>query len=191
MFLQLCSYNNYYGMAQDSCTFNNSISTATEVLYVLPDILTNAVSCPSQPCATLSQYVLDNGTLPVVSNVEYRFLPGEHHVPANMTLHNLHNFSVIGIVSKPSPLAVLVLADCSQSYIINIIDSYNVTIANVMLKQCNHPQLSNLLISLCYSCALENVIFRNLGLIGRSLIGSTYLTEIMMISDKCFVQKLN
>ena len=58
------------------------ISTATEILYVLPDNSANAVSCPSQPCATLSQYLLDNGTLPVVSNVEYHFLPGEHHVPA-------------------------------------------------------------------------------------------------------------
>ena len=58
------------------------ISTATEVLYVSPDNSTDAVSCPSQPCATLSQYLLDNGTLPVVSNVEYYFLPGEHHVPA-------------------------------------------------------------------------------------------------------------
>ena len=162
------------------------ISTATEVLYVLPDISTNAVSCPSQPCARLSQYVLDNGTLPVVSNVEYHFLPGEHHVPANMTLQNLHNFSIIGTVSKPSPLAEIVLADCSQSYIINIIDSYNVTVANVMLKQCDQPQLTNLQISLCYSCTMENVIFINLGLIGRSLIGSTYLTEIMMISDRQF-----
>ena len=141
------------------------ISTATEVLYVLPDISTIAVSCPSQPCARLSQYVLDNGTLPIVSNVEYRFLTGEHHVPANMTIQNLHNFSIIGAVSKPSPLAVLVLADCSQSYIINIIDSYNVTAANVMLKQCDHPQLINLQISLCYSCTIENVIFINLRLV--------------------------
>ena len=92
------------------------ISLSAEVLYVyvLPDNSTNAVSCPSQPCAALSQYVLDNGTLPVVSNVEYHFLPGEHHVPTNMTLQNLHNFSIIETVSEPSPLAVLVLADCSQ-----------------------------------------------------------------------------
>ena len=113
------------------------ISTATKILYVLPDHLTNAVSCPSQPCATLSQYVLDNGTLPVVSNVEYHFLPEEHHVPANMTLQSLHNFSMIGTVSKPSPLAVLVLVDCSQLYNIKIIESYNVTIASVILKQCD------------------------------------------------------
>ena len=55
------------------------------VLHVLPDNSSTNASCPSQqPCATLSQYLLDNGTLPVVSNVEYHFLPGEHHVPANM-----------------------------------------------------------------------------------------------------------
>ena len=59
------------------------ITTATKILYVSPDNSTN-VNCPSQPCATLSQYLLDNGTLSVVSNVEYHFLPGEHHVPANM-----------------------------------------------------------------------------------------------------------
>ena len=128
-------------------TIKTWISLPVEIFYVLPD---DSLSCPSQPCATLSQYVLDNGTLPVVSNVEYHFLPGEHHVPANMTLQNLHNFSIIGTVSKSSPLAVLVLADCSQSYIIKIIDSYNVTIANVMLKQCDQPQSTDLLISLCY-----------------------------------------
>ena len=165
----------------------NLISLADEILYVLPDNSTNAVSCPSQPCATLSQYVLDNGTLPVVSNVEYHFLPGEHHVPANMTLQNLHNFSIIGTVSKPSPLAVLVLADCSQLYIINIIDSYNVTLANVMLKQCDNPQLTNLLITLCYSCRIENVTFINLGLIGNNLIGRSHLTEIMVKSNRKFL----
>ena len=117
---------------------------------------------------------------------EYYFLPGEHHVPANMTLQNLHDFSIIGTVSKPSPLAVLVLADCSQSYIIKIIDSYNITIANVMLKQCDQPQLTNLLITSCYSCKIENVIFTNLGLVGTSLIGSTYLTEIMLMSSRKF-----
>ena len=67
---------------------------ATRVFYVLPDNSTN-VNCPFQPCATLSQYLLDNSTLPVVLNVQYSFLPGEHHVPASMVLQNLHNFSII------------------------------------------------------------------------------------------------
>ena len=161
---------------------------STEILYVVPDNSTSAVSCPFQPCncATLNQYLLDNGTLPVVSNVEYHFLPGEHHVPANMILQNLHNFSIIGTVSKPSPLAVLVLADYPQPYIINIIDSYNVTIANVTLKQCDHPQLTNLLINSCYSCKLENLVFINLGMIATNLVGRSHLTELMIKSNKIF-----
>jgi len=57
-----------------------NISKSIYHFFVLPDDSTN-VSCPSQPCATLSQYLLDNnGTLPVVSNVEYHFL---QHVIAN------------------------------------------------------------------------------------------------------------
>ena len=163
-----------------------SISTASKILYVLPDNSTDVGNCPSQPCATLSQYLLDNDTLPVLSNVEYHFLPGEHHVPANMTIRNLHNFSIIGTVSKPSPLAVLVLVDYPQSYIINIIDSYNVTIANVMLKQCDHPQLTNVLINSCYSCTLENLVFINLGMIATNLVGRSHLTELVIKSKKNF-----
>ena len=94
------------------------MSTATEILYVLTDNSTN-VTCPSQPCATLSQYLLDNNTLPIVSNVQYHFLPGEHYVPANMVLQELCNFSIIGTVKKSSSPVVLV--GCLQSYVISII----------------------------------------------------------------------
>ena len=121
----------------------------TDIFHVLPDNSDN-VSCPSQPCATLSQYVLDNEVLPVVSNVEYHFLPGEHHVPANMILQNLYNFSIIGTVGKTSSPVVLV--GCSQmSHIINLVNSYNITIANVIFKQCHQAQLTNLVINCCYS----------------------------------------
>ena len=82
-------------------------SMATKILYVIPDNSTNA-SCSFQPCATLSEYLLDNGTLPIVSNVQYYFLPGEHHVPANMLLQDLCNFSVIGTVKESPPPVVLV-----------------------------------------------------------------------------------
>ena len=97
-------------------------STVAEALHVLPDNLSTNASCPSQqPCATLSQYLLDNGTPPVVSNVEYHFLPGENHVPANMILQNLYNFSIIGSVSNL--LSPVVLVGCSQAYVINITNS--------------------------------------------------------------------
>jgi len=67
-------------------TVHNWLATATQVFYISPNSTAN-ISCPSQPCATLSQYILDNnGTLPVVSNVKYYFLPGEHHLPTNFIL---------------------------------------------------------------------------------------------------------
>ena len=73
------------------------LSTATLVFNILPDDSTN-VSCPSQPCATLSQYLLDNnGVLPVWSNVEYHFLSGEHHLQTTMTLMYLSNVSFVGL----------------------------------------------------------------------------------------------
>ena len=88
---------------------------ASDVMYVLPDYPSNT-SCPSQPCATLSQYLLDyNGMLPIVSNVECRLLPGEHHVPPNIRLYNLYNFTFAGITNKYLPPVVLI--NCLQSFI--------------------------------------------------------------------------
>jgi len=157
---------------------------AIKVWYVIPDNSTNA-SCPSQPCATLSQYLLDNGTLPVVSNVEYHFLPGEHHVPVNMVLQNLHNFSIVGTVSKISSAVVLI--GCFHSYVLKIDSSHYVKIKNVKLKLCYNPQLQNntyftsLYISWCFSCIIENVSFQNFGIIGHNLIGKSYLNEINIL----------
>ena len=163
-------------------------SMATKILYVIPDNSTN-VPCPFQPCATLSEYLLDNGTLPVVSNVQYYFLPGEHHVPANMLLQDLCNFSIIGTVHvKESPPPV-VLVGCLQPYVINVTNAYNVTIANVMFRQCDQTQLNkykyltNLILNLCYSCTIKNAVFINLGLKGTNLIGNSHLTEILIKSD--------
>ena len=167
------------------------MSSATEILYVLPDNSTN-VTCSSQPCATLSQYLLHNGIPLVVSNVEYHFLPGEHHIPANMLLQNLYNFSIIGLVSDPSSSVVLV--GCSQSYVINIINSHFVTINNVVFKHCstrpdNKTQLTNIRISCCISCKLKNVKLIQYGIMGFNLIGKSYLSnikfEIMQFSKLC------
>ena len=132
---------------------------ATRILHALPDNSTND-SCPFQPSATLSEYLLDSGTLPVVSNIQYYFLPGEHHVPANILLQDLCNFSIIGTVEESPPPVVLV--GCLQPYVISVTNSYKITIANVMFRQYDQIQLdkykclANLLIDSCYSCTIEN-----------------------------------
>ena len=167
------------------------ISMAGEVLYVSPHNLANT-SCPSQPCATLNQYLLHNGTLPVVSNVEYHFLPGKHHVPANMILQNLYNFSIIGTVNNSSSPVVLV--GCSQSYVIKITDSYFVTITNVIFRHCDTPvvtatSITNVHVICCFSCTVENVTFLKYGFTGINLIGESYLhkinVEAMQFTKQC------
>ena len=166
------------------------ISAATEILYVIPENTTNAACCPSQPCATLS-HLLVNSTLPVMSNVEYHFLPGEHHVPANMILQGLHNFSIIGIFHNSSPV---VLVGCLQWYVINILDSHFVTIKNVVFKHCgivpdDKTQLTNLRMFCCFSCKIQDVTFMQYGLTGFNLIGESYLHNIkidtMQFSQLC------
>ena len=164
------------------------ISTATKILYVVPDNSTYATSCKFYSCATLSEYLLENNnTLPVVSNVQYYFLPGEHQLPADVVLQNLQNFSIIGSTNISSLPVVLV--GCLGSYVISITNSYNVTIANVLFKQCNQLSLNNkylasLFIDFCYSCTVRKVAFTNLGLKGTNLIGISRLTEIVMKSDR-------
>ena len=157
---------------------------ANDVFYVLSDNSVN-VSCSSQPCHshTLGQYLLiNNGMLPQVTNVEYHFLPGEHHIPANMMLTNLCNFSITGDVSEPSSPAVLV--GCDNFYVLNINGSHNVSIRSVWFKRCYNPQLqlitffTSLYMSLCHSCVIENVTFKNFGMVGENLIGESYLNEI-------------
>ena len=156
--------------------------STTNILYVMSD---NSIdtNCSFHPCATLSQYLSDNGTLPVVVNVEYHFLPGEHQVPDNIVLNDLHNFSIIGVVNKSSSSVVFI--GCFHSYIFKILASRNVVIRNVMFKRCysnipqlQYPYLTSLYISECFSCAIKNVTFKNFGIVGENLIGESILNEI-------------
>ena len=126
----------------------------TTIFYVLPDDSTT-VSCPSQPCATLSQYLLDNnGTLPVVSNVEYHFLPGEYHQD-NILIQYANNFTLIGATKNGSLLAVWVGSCYHLFYLLEIKHSYNVNIVNMVFKRC---EVSNYATYLYFSCCTSSGI---------------------------------
>ena len=128
---------------------------------------------------------MPNGTLSVVSNVEYHFLPGEHYVPANMVLQNLHNFSIIGASSNLSSPVVLVCSNV-QLYVIDIINSHFVIIKNFWFKYYSHllnktMVYTNLKLSCCFSCKIENVVFLQYGFTAINLIGDTYLYNIKVV----------
>ena len=161
-----------------------TLSTAMQqVFYVLPDNSTSG-SCLFQPCATLSQYLLDNnGSLPVVSNVAYHFLPGEHYIPTNMTLQYLHNFTIIG--SQSSTLMFPVIIGSLKSYV-KVVDSFNVFIKNIVFKKHDmgilnknyQTDLYNLAFTNCFSCKIMKVHFLEYGFCGKNLMGESYLTEV-------------
>ena len=158
-----------------------------EVFYVSPDNSTNT-SCSFQPCATLSQYLLDNnGSLPVVSNVEYHFLPGEHHVPTNMTLQYLHNFTIT--TSFNEVWSAILFIHLQSDLIIS--DSINLTISNITFKTYNYEysynyndfavKVCNVILKKCLSCKVIDVSFSHYGLCGNDLIGDTYLSNIVLV----------
>ena len=156
-----------------------STCTATEILYVLPDDVSD-VNCPSQPCATLGQYLLDNGSLPVLSNVEYHFLPGEHYVVKNVDIIKGFNFSLIGFGISPAKLVCW-----SQSYV-SVIYSHNVTIRNLVFSQCSGNIISRVGLNIaaglflyeCSHCKVEDIYFFDYGFAGMNLFLQSHLNNI-------------
>ena len=158
-----------------------STCTATKILYVLPDNVSD-VNCPSQPCATLGQYLLDNGSLPVSSDVEYRFLPGEHHVINNVDIEEAFNILLIGFGLSPAKLI------CKSYYYVGVFRSYNVTIINLAFSQCSGyvgnkfaiNTAASLFLYRCSHCIIENVDFFGYGFVGFNLLQNCYLSNIVI-----------
>ena len=66
----------------------------TEMLYVLPHNPTN-ISCPSEPCTTLSQHLMNN--ISGMSNVKFLFLSGEHNFDSDIIMQDVSNVTMVGI----------------------------------------------------------------------------------------------
>ena len=166
-----------------------SISIAShQIFYVLPDNSTN-VGDLFQPCATLSQYLLDNnGSLPVVSNVEYHFLPGEHRVPINTTLQYLHNFMITGNLNNK--LIPTVFSIDLQAYL-RIANSTNFSISHIVFKtfgkqyEDSGHDICNVMLSNCFSCKITNVTLLNYGVCGENLGGKSYVSNTVIDFTLC------
>ena len=154
-----------------------STCTATKILYVLPDNVSD-VNCPSQPCATLGQYLLDNGSLPVLSNVEYYFLPGEHHVVNVVIVVKASNLSLMGYGSSPAKLVCRLHANLGVLY------SHSITVTNLVFDQCSGILASNVHIAAglylykCSHCKVENVTFYGYGFLGFNLLRNSHINNI-------------
>ena len=156
-----------------------STCTATKILYVLP-VNVSDVNCPSQPCATLGQYMLHNGSLPVLSNVECYFLPGEHHITYNLRIWNAISILLTGVSLSPVKLVCQ-----SQSYV-GVSESYNVTIRNLVFDQCyfdlfyqfGMDTAAGLVLHECFYCKVDDVYILGYGFAAINLLLHSYLSNI-------------
>ena len=169
-----------------------NMCTPTGLFYVLPDNPAN-VSCPSQPCVTLSQYLRNMSGM---SNVKFLFLSGEHSLTSNITMNHVRNVTMIGInndnLGPPSIFCY------SPEAVITFSNSVKITISNLAFKNCGglgptimpwynpvHPDdysklAAALFFNTCYYCTVTNTTFMGYGLMANNLLGECHLDNISL-----------
>ena len=125
-----------------------------------------------------------------MSNVDYRFLPGEYHLPTNVTLQYLHNFMITG--SLNNKLMPTVFFIDLQAYL-RIVNSTNFSISDIVFKtfdkqyEDNGYGICNVMLSNCFSCKITNVTFLNYGVCGENLGGKSYVSNIVIdFTFRCY-----
>ena len=155
----------------------------TGLFYVSPNNSANA-SCPSQPCATLSQYLMNMSAISL-SNVKLLFLSGRHDLITDFTMQHVHNVTMVGV--NHDNLTPAVIFCYSAKAIISFHNSSSITIANLVLENCGGhvPQVwygrdvvAATYFSTCYCCSVKNVTFMGYGLVVNNLVGESYLDNI-------------
>ena len=145
--------------------------------YILPSNLTNT-SCPSQPCATFSHYLQWNAhSLPMVLNVEYHFLPGEHTV-TEMHIAHAHNFSLLGMVDNYfSQVVIKFYTDA-----VYFISCANVSIAKLVFEFCECSECNEdgpaIYVTSCIFCNIEHVTLSHFMLHITNMMGKSYMHHI-------------
>ena len=166
--------------------------TSIRLFYVLPDNSSNA-SCPSQPCATLSRYLLNTS---VLSNVKLLFLSGKHSLTSEVKMQHAYNVTMVGI--DYDSLAPVIIFCYSAKAVVVFVNSSNITIANLMFKNCGgigptampgydpvHPNdhsalAATIFFDICYHCTIMNVTFIGYGLMANNLLGESHLDNITL-----------
>ena len=165
--------------------------TSSELFYVLPYYPTN-VSCPSQPCITLShdQHLLNR------SNAKFLFLSGRHRYTSTIIMQHVYNVTMVGI-SYDSLAPPAILSDFGDPVMV-FINVSNVTIANLVFENCGgydperkseafyvnlrHSKMviAGVIYSTCFYCNVTNVTLLRYGLVAENFLGKCYLNNITL-----------
>jgi len=102
-----------------SCTPNGLVN-------VLPDHLTEN-NCPSQPCTTLGQHLLNVN----ISDITFLLLSGKHTLHYNITMLNVRNVNMIGVYHDNSTPAKIFCNSNEPALI--FVNSTNISVSYVVI----------------------------------------------------------
>ena len=179
----------FFIMMLITCQIKLYICPSTGIFYVLPDNL-SSTSCPSQPCATLNQYL--SSLSPEMSNIMFVFLSGEHNLISNITMQHVYNVTMVGYYHNLSPAIIFCHSDDAVMIFINC---FNITISSLVFKNCGGygPKIdaveaktlyadslviAAMFISICDNCNITDVVFIGYGLVVSNLLGKSYLHNV-------------
>ena len=129
------------------CT-NTPVAVRTYIVSECSDV----IFCPSQPCTTLDDLLLNN-SLSNISNVEFKLLSGVYNVTSNILIQHVHNVSFIGVVDK----SISVVLKCFYRASFHVIYSYNVTISHLLFEQCGG--YDEWLLPISIKCPIDDYYF--------------------------------
>ena len=139
-------------------------------------------------CHNLQHYLL-NITKYFTSNTQLLFLPGLHHLHTDLIIQNVHNISLIGSTANGTTLDTVI--QCNSSVAIVITNITNLTIKNVIIRNCttdclragmNNAHKSVIFIHNCFSIQMYHIEIHNAqlktGLLAYNVWRSCTLTKI-------------
>ena len=89
------------------CQTRDGLNDTIAILYVTP---TTNISCPGEPCLTLSQYSHDQDTY-FSTNAELHFLPGVHQLNEQVTLKGRVDFTMFAFIGREPGQSIVVSAE--------------------------------------------------------------------------------
>ena len=159
-----------------------SVKVATHTIYTVTPDDHYYPNTTCHRCHNLQHYLL-NVTKYFTSNTQLLFLPGLHHLHADLIIQNVHNISLIGSTANGTTLDTVII-QCNSSVGITLSNIADVTIKDILLSDCqttSNVDVTKFAMQLkdCYNVQLNRVTIT-----GES---SHYLQAVNVLGNSSFL----
>ena len=154
------------------------VHTVTCTVYTVTPADDHHTTC--HHCHNLQHYQL-NITKYFTSNTQLLFLPGLHHLHADLIIQNVHNISLIGSTANGTTLDTVI--QCNSSVGVVMTNITNLTLSDITVKNCKCDRHMNatIVIKDCTNVHWTKVIVDSIssnGIIGINVLGDSCFSYI-------------